>query len=300
MDMFTRRRMLLVCGVENPVFFITYNNVKYEYEFEEGMTWSQFISSNYNDGNFTYSGTKVFFRSNGEISSVITASTIIENTTYSAIDVPAEPTSYTLIGTFTSSGTYTVPADGWYQIELQGASGTGGHSASGNKFYSGGGGGGGGCAISRVRLKKNDTVVYTLGKYNTAQGSTSPSMSNHPKAGDSSATINSSVESYTTMSVTGAKNGQSAVANDTSNNVGGTGGTASGGTYNNYKGGTGGTGSNGEVYGTKNIAGGTGGTAGYTGGNAGGKGAGYNKTTYDYDAENGKNAFIKIYRGNTN
>ena len=44
---------------------------------------------------------------------------------------PAEPSSYALIGTYSSSQTFTAPEDGWYQVELFGRSGAGGAGAAG-------------------------------------------------------------------------------------------------------------------------------------------------------------------------
>jgi hypothetical protein len=223
---------------------------------------------------------------------------------------PSEPSAYNLIGTYTSSQTWTAPESGYFQIEVFGASGKGGaadfNAASmGATGASGGGGGGGGYACSRVKLKKGDTVVIVRG----AVGATS------------SATINSTLESYSTVSVTSGENGGDADcsrSNTNASNVdagtGGAGGTAYGGNYSNKNGNDGSAG--GKNYVRKNegpttINGGAGGSSGYTGGNAGGAGGkvriiGWEKAESQeidnmiYSASSGKAGFIKIYRGNTN
>lgn len=52
-----RRRMLLATLKGNPKF--TINGI--EYEFEKGMNWAQFASSQYNDGRITFDGSYVLF-----------------------------------------------------------------------------------------------------------------------------------------------------------------------------------------------------------------------------------------------
>lgn len=42
---------------------------------------------------------------------------------------PAEPSAYELIGTYTSSGSFIATENGWFQVEVFGASGNGGSSA---------------------------------------------------------------------------------------------------------------------------------------------------------------------------
>ncbi|MGN0806823.1 MAG: hypothetical protein ACI4MN_00020 [Candidatus Coproplasma sp.] len=59
MSMRERRRMLLATLGGNLKFYITYNGVIYEYQFESGMVWSDFVASKYNDGNFTVNGTVI-------------------------------------------------------------------------------------------------------------------------------------------------------------------------------------------------------------------------------------------------
>ena len=212
---------------------------------------------------------------------------------------PEEPSSYEQLALITSSQTWTAPENGWFQIEVFGASGNGGTGAQERNTSStlyvgqGGGGGGGGYACSRVKLNKGDTVVIVRG----AVGATS------------SATINSSVESYSQIQVTSGANGGNGTAsksNDAaSGGRGGAGGTASGGNYSNRNGHGGYSGDwwSGDFGKGTSYEIPSGGDAGYDGGNVGGDG-GYTKyapmvfnlklPTY------GKAGFIKIYRGNTN
>lgn len=115
------------------------------------------------------------------------------------ITFPQEPTAYTeLVGTYTSSTTFTAPESGYYEIQLFGASGNGGTAACSNDgsssqypvvAYSGAGGGGGGVSASRVKLNAGDTVVLTLG------------------TGVCSAVINSTQGSYEDMKVTAGNAG---------------------------------------------------------------------------------------------
>lgn len=182
-----------------------------------------------------------------------------------------EPTAYSLIGTYTSSGEFIAPESGYFQIEVFGASGRGGqYYFSRNMMWCGGGGGGGGYACSRIKLTKGDKIIFSPGSV----GATSY------------AEIDSSMEAYSKMNVTSGKNGGNGSFGN--GGAGGAGGIASGGNYKNANGGKGGNG---------NMGGanpGAGGAAGYSGGNAGGKGAGALAN------EAGKAGFIKIYRGNTN
>lgn len=210
---------------------------------------------------------------------------------------PANPSSYNLIGTYTSSGSFTAPSNGWFQIELQGASGYGGSGGAHSTYIGlGGGGGGGGCAISRVKMNKGDTISYSLGAANS-KTSTAATV-----AGNSTATINSSFNEYAhTLTVTGANNGVN--ASTVQLGKGGAGGIGSGGNYANYTGGTGDTPPkySFDDYVDTNISGVNGGNAGYSGGNVGGKGSGWDGKKYNHtSAGAGANAFIKIYAGNTN
>lgn len=182
---------------------------------------------------------------------------------------PEEPSSYEQLALITSSQTWTAPENGWFQIEVFGASGNGGAGQSSSyAHYGGGGGGGGGYACSRIKMNKGDTIALTVG----AVGETS------------SATIESSLESYSELSVTRGANGTDGRTGTFG--TGGAGGKARGGNYANENGGKGGAGTT--------AGGGAGGTAGYTGGNKGGAG-GYTGT-----GASGSAGFVKIYRGNTN
>lgn len=191
------------------------------------------------------------------------------------------PENYMLLAIYTENSTWTAPEDGYYQIELQGASGGGGHDGFGDYALGGGGGGGGGCAISRVKLNAGDTVSFTLG--------TGGDPEEEIESGDSIATISSSIESYPSLNVTGAANGGKPKSTSNVAGAGGSGGVASGGNYANY---TGGKGSAGEKD-PDSASGGAGGAAGYGLGNAGGRGQASDQTYYNY----GKDAFIMIYQG---
>lgn len=210
---------------------------------------------------------------------------------------PSSPSAYNLIGTYNSSGSFTAPSTGYFQIELQGASGKGGKGNMSSTYINrGGGGGGGGCAISRVKMNKGDTVIFSLG---AANNNTSTAAT---KAGDSTATINSSVASYSALSVTGANNGYDGRNSGKIVGAGGPGGVGSGGNYANYTGGTGSTPSAIDVDDMDTTYSGVaGGAAGYSGGRTGGTGSGWNGKTYTHiNPTAGSNAFIKIYAGNTN
>ena len=234
---------------------------------------------------------------------------------------PAEPTDYKyqLIGTYTvgmaeADKNWKAPEDGYYQIEVFGASGNGGQGLSycypaisgGDPIKaaaSGGGGGGGGKATSRVALKKNDTITLFPGK-----------------VGDiTSATIDSSYDDYydhtlkvtsggdggiPSFDITGVMSGQGIQIREGN---GGTKGEASGGNYDNSDG------SDGD-YGKSSLPassapdagkGGEGAEDGITGGDGG---TGYTSSssnlfggTWGYhDGDSGNPGYINIYRGNTN
>lgn len=201
-----------------------------------------------------------------------------------ASSFPAEPSAYNLIANFTASQTWTAPENGWFQIEVFGASGNGGNgvttgSSSNRRYYSGAGGGGGGYACSRIKLNAGDTIALTVGAI----------------GGTSSASINSTIETYPAISVTsGATGGNGTPAPA----VGGTGGVASGGNYANANGGDGNNGDG--PFDIAGMPGGKGGEAGYTGGNVGGQGGSGTTQTSGKAGKSGSAGFIKIYRGNTN
>lgn len=224
---------------------------------------------------------------------------------------PSQPSDYELIATYTEYTVFEAPENGWYQIELCGASGNGGLSDTHDWKYSndhydyrgatGGGGGGGAVAISRVKLNAGDKVII------------SPSA-----VGDTSTvTINTTVEgeSYAKMTATSGANGTDGQATPwdgaTANEyfvagTGGIGGTASGGNHANYNGGEGGNGrkdsmdsDDGYDDSDLNVSGGAGGTAGNANGNTGAKGRDIVEgrvSTINY----GKAGFVNIYAGNTN
>lgn len=201
---------------------------------------------------------------------------------------PSEPTEYKLIETYTTNYTFIAPEDGWYKIEVFGASGSGGNAkvyydgdfGSGYFVYTGGGGGGGAYASSIIKLKAGDSVnISSLSVGDTA-----------------SVSINSSIETYTTINVTSGKNGTNATTY--SYGQGGSGGTASGG-QTNKNGSSGTSGDLGADTATEKVDGGVGGASAHVDGNKGGSAA---DASYRVPGspESGKPAFVKIYRGNTN
>ena len=56
--MYNRRRLLMCDGLK---FFILYDGILHGYKFLKNMTWRDFVSSRYNDGNFVINGTDVLF-----------------------------------------------------------------------------------------------------------------------------------------------------------------------------------------------------------------------------------------------
>jgi hypothetical protein len=193
------------------------------------------------------------------------------------------PSAYNLIGTYTSNQTWTAPESGYFQIEVFGASGSGGTGTVGLVNASGGGGGGGGYSRSSgVTLNKGDTIVLTIG----GVGATT------------SAVVNSSHNnSYDhTLQVTSGANGGDSITYTTPGS-GGAGGVASGGKTVNTNGNAG---SKGQQSFASNASPGAGGTAAYTGGNAGGAGGTGLTSGSNTPGASGKAGFIKIYRGNTN
>lgn len=237
---------------------------------------------------------------------------------YQTPDFPAYPTSFSQITAPTSSGTFTAPEDGWFQIELFGASGAGGNSDTDSETFEGsyagsgttstdpdsrydylyaagaaggGGGGGGGVAVSVWKLFEGETISYTVG------------------SGTCTCTTNGET-SYSTMTVTaGAQGGSGSVRLDdggsqsASGGSGGSGGSASGGNIGNYNGGRGGSGNAEADDSTSSepdvsATGGSGGTPTYSGGRTGGAGAG--AYTGNSSPGSGQKGYIRISRGNTN
>ena len=215
---------------------------------------------------------------------------------------PSAPSAYNLIGTYTANQTWTAPEDGYFQIEVFGASGKGGASvgapSGGNRFYyaTGGGGGGGGYAASRITLNKGDTIALTVGNV----GATT------------SAIVNSSHNnSYDhTLQVTSGANGTDGNRGNYGiswvTGTGGAGGTASGGNYSNANGAAGTDGT--KVPGGFMPDGGdfAAGGAGANGAPSGGASAKVDVSPSDNSkiqigtAGKGSAGFFKIYRGNTN
>lgn len=209
---------------------------------------------------------------------------------------PAEPESYLEIVRYTSSGSFFAPEDGFFEIELHGASGCGGEAKTSGEegIPGGGGGGGGGCAVSRIKMKKDDKISFVLGKATEESSASSVEYS-----GDSSAVIESSFDEYdSTLSVSGGANGYR--TNGYLKGKGGEGGKASGGNFLNKNGGNGKDGGTADFNWESTAFGGEGGTAGYSGGNPGGKGADNSLGSTNMNRGYGKDAFIVIRRGNNN
>lgn len=213
---------------------------------------------------------------------------------------PAEPTEYKMIGTYTASQVWEAPEDGWFKIELHGASGNGGETNPANigwyrytddddvdwyYAYSGPSGGGGAYVCSVVKLKKGDVVSLVCGN----------------AGANTTAAIASSMETHSLMQAISGGNG---VAGTSSSSFGtaGTGGVASGGNISNLNGNNGGYGnrSQSEEH-TYDITAAMvkGGAAAHPDGNAGGNGA-YITGGTRYALTSGKPGYFKIYRGNTN
>lgn len=213
------------------------------------------------------------------------------------LSFPAEPTEYTLISQYTESRSFAAPEDGWFQIEVFGASGGGGSASAweGNDEYgdevyraAGGGGGGGGAYVcSQVKLRAGDTVALVIGGIGTTV---------------SAAVTSSAGESYALMQATAGAAGTNATAQYQNwFGHGGAGGVASGGNVANANGGSGTNGSweeNSSSSGN-DARGGVGGVCGHTGGNSGGNGGRVDSNRVE-SPTGGSRGFVRIYRGNTN
>ncbi len=70
------------------IFYLQSNGATYEYHFDQGMTWNDFVNSSYNNGNFSINGSYLLYGNRYDVllsdSFVLTTSTITKNTTYSA------------------------------------------------------------------------------------------------------------------------------------------------------------------------------------------------------------------------
>lgn len=217
---------------------------------------------------------------------------------FSAIpsEFPAVPDSYILIDTYTTSQTFTAPEDGWFKIELHGASGNGystdprpGQSYSDDSngedyIYTGGGGGGGAYVASIVKLKQGDIVELVCGAVYS----------------DTIATITSSMETYNEM-LAKSGGGGTLATNQKGQAAGGIGGTASGGNLSNVNGNAGKNGvkASASSYGSIESSAAKGGVPGHADGNTGGNGA-YLDRGKRYAQTAGLAGFFKISRGNTN
>lgn len=206
---------------------------------------------------------------------------------FGLFEFPQEPTSYSLIGTYTSTQDWPAPEDGWFQIELQGASGNGGEATLNTTIVygagSGGGGGGGAYVCSHVQMKKGDKAIIG--------GSLAV-------GGTATVEIKSSKASYDIMkAVSGEAGGVYTLLSD-DDAAGGAGGKAYGGNYLSIDGNPGDDGEKG-TQSQKLYVGGNGGLPVVSGGNAGGKGAdvGFGEKG---NPGSGSPAFVKIYRGNFN
>ena len=206
---------------------------------------------------------------------------------------PTEPTGYDLIGTYTTSRTWTAPEDGWFKIEVFGASGRGSsayiteYDYGGTPMWlyaSGSGGGGGGYSCSVVQLKEGDSIDLSCG----AVGK------------NTTATVNSSIEVYEVLKVTSGGTDTNPKYGDYCR-TGGTGGVGTGGNVENGNGSTGSANKSDDADydDTVNCAGGKGGNAYHPDGNKGGDGGSIVNTGISFWGD-GKAGFIKISRGNTN
>lgn len=221
---------------------------------------------------------------------------------FSAIpsEFPAVPDSYILIDTYTTSQTFTAPEDGWFKIQLHGASGNGAlgypnrgawwtnEDEDGNSTYavnSGASGGGGAYVESIIKMRKNDSVVLVCGAI----------------GGETTATISSSMGDYALMSATSGGNAVNASKYNQYGTIG-RGGSSSGGNISNINGSDGGPGVRSnfyDYYGDITIYATPGGQPGHEEGNSGGDGE-YCVNGNRLGPSSGKPGFFKISRGNTN
>ena len=82
MNLVSRRHSLLTNSKPPLKFYVIYKGTTYEYNFDDGMTWAEFVASDYNDGNFTLSGTAIYYNSDGMLSNISSTTVIIEEATY--------------------------------------------------------------------------------------------------------------------------------------------------------------------------------------------------------------------------
>ena len=74
--------------------------------------------------------------------------------------------------TFTANGTFTVPVDGSYSIEMHGGGGGGGSDGYVDVYYWGGGGGGGSGEMYQKTLTKGESYAITIGSGGAKTSST--------------------------------------------------------------------------------------------------------------------------------
>ena len=212
---------------------------------------------------------------------------------------PEKESDYTLISDFTSTQTFTAPEDGWFLIEVHGASGNGGglgissvswyitEDDEGERMYghkTGGSGAGGGYGASIVKLKKGDAVQMVIGRVGEA----------------TSAAISSTAgESYAQIVV--EPGGSGANASNSSVGSAGLAGAVSGGNLYNLPGSNGKSGGSNWAYSRDDVtvAARAGGLPGHADGNQGGASSGCTNGTR-YAAGSGRAGFVRVSRGRTN
>lgn len=207
---------------------------------------------------------------------------------------PSAPSNYLLAAVFTETKIIKVPENGWFQLEIHGASGNGGYGTQQEWYdsdddlymrYSAGSGGGGGAYVlsNGIKLNKDDEIHLTV-----------------DTAGNMTVEIHSTTgEVYTTMTATSGSNG------DASSNPR-AGGVASGGNVSNINGGAGSAGGSKSDYdyGSNSkvkATGGAGGAAAHVDGNPGGRGSDSSYNNFrNQNRGLGAVGRLNLYRGNTN
>ena len=188
--------------------------------------------------------------------------------------IPDEPTGWDLITTAYSSGSFTFPEFGYFNVVVVGGGGSGGNGyfegpdigGGGydgyNKATGGGGGGAGGFAESKFLKEEGETINYTIG----------------------------SIVTCGSMRATSGSSG--------GDRTGGKGGSASGGNLRNVQGATGGYGEYKSAAANREVSasGGSGGKNEHSYGGSGGSAS----NGYSGRGSSGSAPCVKIYRGNTN
>ena len=212
---------------------------------------------------------------------------------------PADVSDYTLISEFTSSQSFAAPEDGWFLIEVHGASGSGGGAGIGNAnwyvsedeegertygYKTGGSGAGGGYGASIVKLKKGDRVVMTIGD-----------------VGEATVAVMEATAGESYAEIVAEPGGNGANASRSSVGTAGLAGEVRGGNLQNIPGGDGRLGGSAWAYEKDDvtIAAKAGGMPGHGDGNAGGMSS-YCTNGVRYNAGSGRAGFVRISRGGTN